>query len=132
LSIDADKGKGSVVQPSSDCDHAEEEDETDNMSRSETHQKRQTNKTAPQDKPSAGDKGDHPQDPGYHGKQQACAPAAAPSSQPVVPKESIYTFKKGYYKVSMGSSKTSNQWAAVVSLSLPWLTLWCPNLPQPL
>jgi hypothetical protein len=37
LSVEAAKGKESLAQPSSDQDHAEEEDETDDLSRSKTH-----------------------------------------------------------------------------------------------
>jgi hypothetical protein len=80
LSVEAAKGKESVAQPSSDQDHAEEEDETDDLSRSKTHWKRHPSKAAPQDNPSAGDKGDPPREYGQHGKQHANMPAAPTSS----------------------------------------------------
>jgi hypothetical protein len=129
LTVEVPKGKEATSHPSSDQDRAEEDDKTEDVSRSETHWKCQPNKSAPQANPPA-DKGNPSQADDLPNKKQAPLPVAPSSPQPAPQKEYLYTYKKGYYKVSAGRLRSKQ---SVDSSSVPpppplRSILRCPSL----
>jgi hypothetical protein len=100
VKVEMPKDKEQALPSQSARDRAEDDDETDDRSRSETHWKRIPPKEDGRDKYSAGGKGELPQDQGPTGKQHHSQQVEDVAPQEKPQQESIYTFKKGYYKVS--------------------------------
>jgi hypothetical protein len=102
VKVEMPKDKEPAIPAQSLHDPADDDDETDDMSRSETHWKRLPPKRDGRDKSTTADQGgtNQQQPPPVNQQHQQASDALPPQDQ-AQPK-SLYTYSKGYFKVSAG------------------------------
>jgi hypothetical protein len=101
VKVEIPKDKEPAMPSQSLRDHADDDDETDDMSRSETHWKRLPPKGDGRDNATTGQGGTNQQQPPPVNQQhQQASDALPPQDQSQL--KSLYTYNKGYFKVSTG------------------------------
>jgi hypothetical protein len=118
VKVEIPKDKEPALPSQSLRDPANDDDETDDMSRSETHWKRLPPKGDGRDKSAnAGQGGTNQQQPPLVNQQHQQASDALPPQDQAQPK-SLYTYSKGYFKVSAGKFRPKQK-QSVGSSSVP-------------
>jgi hypothetical protein len=118
VKVEMPKDKEHAFPAQSLRDPADDDDETDDMSRSETHWKRFPPKGDGRDKPTTADQGGSNQQQPPPANQQHQQASDAPPPQDQAQPKSLYTYSKGYYKVSAGKLRPKHK-QSVGSSSAP-------------